>query len=75
MSIVRSVAAAHGGTVLIEHPDDAGLKITMTISLVQPSDNILRSPVKLPIDYAGGHDHCLLELSDVLPDKLFLENM
>lgn len=75
MSIVRSVAAAHGGTLLIEHPENAGIKITMTISLTQTSDNILRSPIKLPIDYAGGHDHCLLELSDVLPDDLFLENM
>lgn len=75
MSIVHSVAAAHGGTVLIEHPENAGLKVTMTISLSQSADNTFRSPIKLPIDYAGGHDRCLLELSDVLPDSLFSENM
>lgn len=75
LSIVHSVAAAHGGTVLIEHPEDAGLKITMTISLNPPSNNILRSPIKLPVDYAGGYDCGLLELSDVLPDDLYLENI
>lgn len=75
LSIVRSVAAAHGGTVLIEQPNNAGVKITMTLSIKQPADNIFRSPVRFPIDYAGGYDHCLLELSDVLPDNLFLENM
>lgn len=75
MSIVHSVAAAHGGTVLIEHPENAGLKITMTISQSYASDSTVRSPIKLPIDYAGGHDCCLLELSDVLPDSLFLQNM
>jgi K+-sensing histidine kinase KdpD len=75
MSIVHSVAAAHGGTVLIERLEKAGVKITMTLSLKQPDNNIFRSPVRLPIDYAGGYDHCLLELSDILPDALFLENM
>jgi K+-sensing histidine kinase KdpD len=75
LSIVHSVAAVHGGTVLVEHPENGGLKITMTISLNQATDNILRSPIKLPVDYAGGHDRSLLELSDVLPDDLYLENI
>ncbi len=75
MSIVRSVAAAHSGTVLIQQPESAGVKITMTLSLKQPADNMFRSLIKLPIDYAGGYDHCLLELSDVLPDDMFLDNM
>jgi len=75
MSIVHCVAAAHGGTVLIEHPENSAIKITMTLSVNQPIENIFRSPIKLPIDYTGGHDRFLLELSDVLPDSLFLDNM
>ncbi len=75
LSIVHSVAAAHGGTVLIQQPENGGVKITMAMPINQSSENILRMPIKLPIDYAGGHDRCLLELSDVLPDSLFLDNM
>ena len=29
---------------------------------------------QLHVDYAGGYDHCLLELSDVLPASLYGTN-
>lgn len=73
MSIVRSVAAAHGGTVLMEQPKDTGARITMTLALRQSGKTVVRSPISLPVDYTGGRDQCLLELSDVLPDSLYLE--
>lgn len=74
MSIVRSVATAHGGTVLMEQPEGQGARITMTLALTQPENNVVRTPVLLPVDYAGGKDHALLELSDVLSCSAFEEN-
>lgn len=72
LSLVRSAAAAHGGTVLIDHPEGSGTRVTMTLSLASQQTDQLRSPVSFPaIDYAGGHDHALLELSDVLPHNVY----
>lgn len=74
MTIVRSVAAIHGGTVLMEQPENQGARFTMTLAITQNPDNVLRTPSLLRVDYAGGRDHSLLELSDMLPASLY-ENM
>lgn len=72
LTLVRAAAAAHGGTVLIDCPEGGGTRVTMTLSLAPRETDQLRSPVSLPvIDYAGGHDHALLELSDVLPHNVY----
>lgn len=73
MSIVQNAAAKHGGTVLLECPDDNRMRVTMTIQVKQPSKDILSSPVRLPIDYSGGFDHALIELSDALPFSAYTE--
>lgn len=70
MVLIRSAAANHGGAVLIDHPEDKGTRITMTMAIRQNPDNALRSPI-IRVDYAGGHDHTLLELSDCLPISLY----
>ena len=69
MMLVRSAATAHGGTVLIDHPQGCGTRVTMTIGLQQVSSQI-RTPI-LRIDYAGERDHGLQELADVLPAHLY----
>jgi len=75
MAMVRTIAAAHGGTVLIEQPTSGGTRITMTIVIQENEEIVVRSPVQIPAaDYAGGYDHGLLELSDVLPSKAYKEN-
>ena len=75
MALVRSVATAHGGTVLIDHPQDWGTRVTMTMELRKSSNIPLRSPV-LQMDYAGERDHGLQELADILPARMYLpENM
>ena len=71
LTIVRKVAAAHGGTLLMEQDRNDSVRFTMSISLKRPEDSILRSQVRLPVDYSGGYDHALLELSDVLPPELY----
>lgn len=74
MSIVHSVAAAHGGTVLWETPNDTDIRFTMTIKIKKAeNETSLRSPVRLLSDYAGGRDHFLVELSDILPNDLYNE--
>ena len=73
LSIVRSAAAAHGGTVLIEQTAAGGFRITMTLRIRCNQDNMLRTPVQLPYDYAGGRDHALVELSNILPPSLYGE--
>ena len=70
MVLIRSAAANHGGTVLIDKCDGQGTRITMTLAIRQKEDSLLRSPVSR-VDYAGGHDHALLELSDCLPLSAF----
>lgn len=70
MVMIRSAAAAHGGTVLIDHPEGCGTRLTMSIAIRQNTDNVVRSNV-LRVDYAGERDHPLLELSEVLPVELY----
>ena len=71
MALVRCAATAHGGTVLIDHPQGWGTRVTMTMELKKGKHLPLRSPV-LQMDYAGERDHGLLELSDILPASMYL---
>lgn len=72
MPLVRAVAAAHGGTVLIDHPDDQTTRITMTLSVTNSSENIIRSSICVPTsNYAGDRDRGLLELSEILPAEAY----
>lgn len=70
MVLVRSTAAMHGGTVLLEYPENSGTRVTMTLSIRQKTDATVQSPI-LQVDYAGERDHRLLELADVLPHTLY----
>lgn len=70
MALIRSTATNHGGTVLIDQTAGKGTRITMTMAIRQNTDAVLRSPIA-SIDYAGGYDHMLLELSDSLPASLY----
>ena len=65
MTLIRSAAAMHGGTVLLEQT--GGTKVAMTIAIRKQAPGTLRSP-KLRIgDYTGGRDQGLLEFADSLP--------
>ena len=71
LSLVRSVAAAHGGTVLIERSQPQGAKVTMSLKIIQFDSATLRQP-RFQFDYAGEFDHALVELSDILPADLYM---
>lgn len=70
MVMIRAAASAHGGTVLIDHPDGCGTRITMSMTIRQDAESVVRTS-PLQIDYAGERDHALIELSDVLPNALY----
>lgn len=69
MVLIRSAAAAHGGTVLMEQ-NAGGTRITMTMAIRQAGGSQVRSPV-YRLDYAGERDHSLIELSESLPPALY----
>jgi len=70
MVLIRSAAACHGGTVLIDQPNGTGTRVTMTLAIRQDTTGTLRTPT-MQADYAGELDHGLIELSDVLPPELY----
>ena len=74
MVLIRSAAAIHGGTVLIDQPQGTGTRITMTMAIRQNTSGDVRSPL-LRIDYAGERDHSLIELADILPAHLYVVNV
>ena len=65
MTLVRSAAAAHGGTVLLQQAN--GTKVAMTMKIRNTETHELRSPALRIGDYAGGRDLGLLEFSEILP--------
>lgn len=70
LAIVRTAAANHGGTVLIGSSREGGTRITLTMTIRQEEDTLLRSPLLRP-DYTGGFDHGLVELSDCLSSEFY----
>lgn len=70
MVFIRSAAAAHGGTVLVDQPDGCGTRVTMTLAIDQNVEHTLRTSA-FHVDYAGERDHLLMELSEILPLSLY----
>ncbi len=73
LSIMQSVARAHNGTILMELTEENTVRFTMTIAVQNCKRLSLHSPVQFPLDYTGGKDKTLLELSDVLPYPLYAD--
>ena len=71
LTMIRTAASIHGGTVLLEQHE--GTRVAMTIAIRKQAPGPLRSP-KLRIgDYAGGRDLGLLEFSETLPVSSYEE--
>lgn len=70
LALVRCTARVHNGTVLVDRPDPIGTRVTLSFPIRQSAVPILRSDISR-VDYAGGWDHGLLELSDVMPADLY----
>jgi K+-sensing histidine kinase KdpD len=70
LALVRCAARVHQGTVLIDHPGNIGTRVTISFPISNSSIAMVRSNITRT-DYAGGWDHGLLELSDVMPPELY----
>lgn len=70
IQMIYRAALDHGGTLLVCPGKEGGTALTMTVAIRQSKETTLRSPV-FAIDYTGGFDHSLVELSDVLSAGLF----
>ena len=68
--MIHAAAVHHGGTLLVTQGDNGGTRIVMTMAIRQKEANRLSSPI-FPVDYTGGFDHALVELSDCLPPAVF----
>lgn len=68
LRLVRQAVSAHGGSVLLDHPKEGGLRVTMTLPIRQEAP--LHSP-RLRLSYTGERDAMLVELSDVLPAQCY----
>ena len=71
MTLISSIASAHGGTVLVDHPTPLETRVTMTVAIVKNNSGTVSSPVFRIGDYAGGRDKGLLELSEILPSDSY----
>ena len=74
MVLIRATALAHGGAVFTDQIDEGHNRVTLSLPVRRPDNPGLRTPI-MHMDYAGGYDHCLLELSDVLPLELYQSNV
>ena len=70
MVLVRAAAALHGGTVLVDEPQENMTRVTMTLSIRNSKTTAVKCPL-FSVDYAGERDHCLLEFSESLPSALY----
>lgn len=68
--LVRFCAASHKGSLLMDRPEANMVRFSLTLPIRQDSAGALRSPIR-GLDYLGGYDHGLIELSDVLPSEAF----
>lgn len=71
LELISAVATAHKGTVLVDHPSQNQIRVTMTISIMNDKSLSLQSPILRIGDYAGGRDKGLLELSEILPPEFY----
>jgi len=71
LSVVRNIAIAHHGTFLVSKPNKNTVRCTMTLAVLAESHPVLNSSCRLKIDYSGGMDTALVELSDILPDEMY----
>lgn len=70
MVLIRCAAKVHGGTVLLDQPSGTGTRVTLSFPIKLGRTATLASGAT-DVDYAGGWEHGLLELSDVLPAHLY----
>ena len=70
LSLCRRIAQGHGGMLVAESAVGKGTTFTLSLPNARSTDLSLSDR---RFDYAGGFDHVLMELSDALPSRAFLQ--
>ena len=70
LHIIQQTAALHGGTVLLRRTEQGEMLVSFGMAIRQDSGS-LHAPVRR-VDYAGERSHALVELSELLPEELYL---
>lgn len=70
LRLVHSAVLHHGGTLLLNQNEQGGTRVVLTMAIRQKEGGYLSSPI-FEIDYTGGFDHSLVELSECLPTELY----
>lgn len=68
--LCRRIAQGHGGMLVAESAVGKGTVFTLSLPNARSTDLSLSDR---RFDYAGGFDHVLMELSDALPSRAFLQ--
>lgn len=72
LPLIQHAAASHGGSLLMDLPEENTVRFTMTLPIRQNTEGVFRTPV-ITFDYLGGYNHALVELSDILSDELYYQ--
>ena len=70
LPICQRIAQGHGGMLVAESAVGKGTAFTLSLPNARSTDLSLSDR---RFDYAGGFDHVLMELSDALPSRAFLQ--
>lgn len=70
LPICRRIAQEHGGAILLTSREGQGTTVTVSLPNRKNLEHTLNTVV---FDYAGGFNRTLLELSDALPRRAFIQ--
>lgn len=70
--LIQKIASIHNGCLLMDHPEEDSIRFTVTIPIRKNPPGEVHAPIP-NIDYLGGRDHTLVELSDVLPFSTYTD--
>ena len=72
LRLVYGIAAAHGGTIVVQQQEGRGSRAVVSLPLRPPEKGeVLKTPA-MGFDGSGGFSDVLVELSGVLPYRAFL---
>ncbi len=72
LRVARRIAAAHGGTIVVQQQEGRGSRAVVSLPLRPPEKGEVLKPPAMGFDGSGGFSDVLVELSGVLPYRAFL---
>lgn len=72
LHLIQKVAFIHNGCLLMDHPAKDRIRFTVVLPIRKTQPGEVRSLVR-NLDYLGGRDHSLVELSDALLPAAFTD--